>query len=623
MPPLVAAQRLSKAFGARTLFSSLSFGIERDERIGLIGPNGAGKSTLLTILAQETPPDDGTVIFQGGVSVGLVPQIPTFAEGATVRSVVLEGAQAHVSHGEDVAWEAELKTDEALAKLSLTTGGIGPDSLVSTLSGGQKKRVALARELVRQPDLLLLDEPTNHLDVESIVWLEELLARAPFATVTVTHDRLFLTRVATRILELDRRNPGGLLSVPGGFEKWLEAKDALLAAQESRESSLRNVLRRETEWLRRGPKARATKQKARIERAEALGEEIETIAERNVARTAKIDFTGAGRAPKRLLVAEGISKTYGERTLFSGLDLLLRPGSRIGLIGPNGCGKSTLLRVLLGSERPDTGTVTRADGVSVALFEQGRDSLDPDATVKETVCPDGDQVEYRGRFIHVRSWLDRFLFAPEQTEMKVSRLSGGEQSRLLVARLMLSPAQLLVLDEPTNDLDLATLNVLEESLSDFPGALLLVSHDRAFLDRATDSLLAFDPEGGSGVTSLAGLDQWERWRKERREDAQAAALAKVAKLAKGRDTKLESAPDAAAAVEKSGKRRLGYLEQRELGGIEPKILAAEERLEALKVECHRPEVVSDGPRLVALAREIEEAQAEVDRLYARWAALSG
>ncbi len=620
MPPLVAAQRLSKAFGARTLFSALSFGIERDERIGLIGPNGAGKSTLLTILAQETPPDDGTVIFQGGVSVGLVPQIPSFAEGATVRSVVLEGAQAHVSHGEDVAWEAELKTDEALAKLSLTTGGIGPDSLVATLSGGQKKRVALARELVRQPDLLLLDEPTNHLDVESIVWLEELLSRAPFATVTVTHDRLFLTRVATRILELDRRNPGGLLSVPGGFEKWLEAKEALLAAQESRESSLRNVLRRETEWLRRGPKARATKQKARIERAEALGEEIDTIAERNVARTAKIDFTGAGRAPKRLLVAEGISKGYGERTLFSGLDLLLRPGSRVGLIGPNGCGKSTLLRVLLGSERPDTGTVTRADGVSVALFEQGRDSLDPDATVKETVCPEGDQVEYRGRFIHVRSWLDRFLFAPEQAEMRVSRLSGGEQSRLLVARLMLSPAQLLVLDEPTNDLDLATLNVLEESLADFPGALLLVSHDRAFLDRATDSLLAFDPEGGSGVTALAGLEQWERWRKERRENAQAAAVSKVAK---GRDARREAAPDAAAPAERPGKRRLGYLEQRELGGIEPKILAAEERLEALKVECHRPEVVSDGPRLVALAREIDEAQTEVDRLYARWAELSG
>ncbi|HQN08327.1 MAG TPA: ATP-binding cassette domain-containing protein, partial [Thermoanaerobaculia bacterium] len=389
------------------------------------------------------------------------------------------------------------------------------------------------------------------------------------------------------------------------FPKWLEAKETLLAAQESREASLRNVLRRETEWLRRGPKARATKQKARIERAEALGEEIETLEERNVSRTATLDFAGAGRAPKRLLVAEGVSKAYGGRTLFAGLDLLLGPGSRVGLIGPNGCGKSTLLRVLLGAERPDAGKVTRADGLSVALFEQGRESLDPDATVKETICPEGDQVEYRGRFLHFRSWLDRFLFSQEQAEMKVSRLSGGEQARLLMARLMLRPAQLLVLDEPTNDLDLATLNVLEEALAEFPGALLLVTHDRAFLDRATDSLLAFDPEGGGGVTTLAGLDQWERWRKERRESTAKA-----------------SPKPAPAAPPKPAKRRLGYLEQRELDGMEARILEAEERLAARKAECERPDVVSDGPRLVALAREIEEAQAEVDRLYARWAELS-
>ena len=605
MPPLVAAQRLGKAFGARSLFNGLSFGIEAGERIGLIGPNGAGKSTLLSILAGESSPDEGGVVLQGGVSVGLVPQVPAFAEGATVRSVVLEGALAHVSHGEEVAWEAELKTDEALAKLSLTTGGIGPDSPVATLSGGQRKRVALARELVREPDLLLLDEPTNHLDVESISWLEELLSRAPFATVTVTHDRVFLTRVATRILELDRRNPGGLLSVPGGFPKWLEAKETLLAAQESREASLRNVLRRETEWLRRGPKARATKQKARIERAEALGEEIETLEERNVARTTRLDFAGAARAPKKLLVAEGISKACGGRTLFSGLDLRLGPGSRVGLIGANGCGKSTLLRVLLGTERPDSGAVVHADGLSVAVFEQGRESLDPEATVRETVCPEGDQVEYRGRYVHVRSWLDRFLFAQEQAEMKVARLSGGEQARLLMARLMLRPAQLLVLDEPTNDLDLATLNVLEEALAEFPGALLLVTHDRAFLDRATETLLAFDAAGG--VTALAGLDQWESWRKERRESAARSA------------TKAASTP----APARSAKRRLGYLEQRELDGMEPRILEAEERLAGLKAECERPEVVSDGPRLVALAREIEEAHAVVERLYARWAELSG
>ncbi len=606
---------MSKAFGARTLFSSLSFGIDTGERIGLIGPNGAGKSTLLSILAGETAPDDGTLATQNGLVIGFVAQVPRFSPGATVRETVLTAARAHRDHRHDeesdVAWKAEQKADEALSRLSLTSGGIGPGSFVADLSGGQKRRLALARELVRQPDLLLLDEPTNHLDVESIAWLEELLARAPFATVTVTHDRLFLQRVSTRILELDRRNPGGLLSVPGDFARFLEAKEALLAAQESRESSLRNTLRRETEWLKRGAKARTTKQQARIARAESLAGEALVLEGRNRDRTARLDFGMEGRSPKRLLVAKGIGKGYGGRPLFAGLDLAIGPGSRIGLIGPNGCGKSTLLRVLLGQERPDAGSVFRAENLAVASFEQGRESLDPEQTVVETVCPVGDQVDFRGRFLHVRSYLDRFLFTAEQAGMKVGRLSGGEQSRLLLARLMLRPANLLVLDEPTNDLDLATLNVLEESLEDFPGALLLVSHDRAFLDRATTQLLAFGTGGdGAGeIVKLAGLDQWESWRRESRGKAVSAPRKAAASP--------QSPPQRATP-----RRRLGYLEQRELEGFEPRILAAEERLAALREALEAPEVASDAPRLMALASEIAEAQAEVDGLYARWAELS-
>ncbi len=622
MPPLVSVHQLAKAFGSRTLFSGLSFGIEPGERIGLIGPNGAGKSTLLSILAGEVEPDAGTLAFQGGVTVGFVAQVPRFAPGATVLSAVMEGARAH---GDDHEWEAELRADEALAKLALRTGAVGPGSPVAELSGGQRKRVALARELVRQPDLLLLDEPTNHLDVESIVWLEELLARASFAAVTVTHDRLFLQNAATRIVELDRRNPGGLFSVAGGFSEWVEAKEQHLAGQESREASLRNTLRRETEWLKRGAKARSTKQQARIQRAEALAGEVETLEERNRQRTAALSFGAAGRGPKRLVVAEGIAKGYGGKLLFSGLDLTLGPGSRVGLIGPNGCGKSTLLRVLLRQERPDAGTVVHAEGLAISSFEQGRESLDPEATVIETVCPEGDHVEYRGRMLHVRSYLDRFLFTPEQAEVKVARLSGGEQSRLLLARLMLRPASLLVLDEPTNDLDLATLDVLEESLLDFPGALLLVSHDRAFLDRVTDRLLAFGPgeDGEAAVVPLAGLDQWESWRRETRGRAAAGDAKGRREAATGAGT--SGATDAQAGrpvLAPSGKRRLGYLEQRELLGIEPRILAAEERVRALEERLQAPDVVSDGPRLVALTAEIAEAQREVDRLYARWAELT-
>lgn len=322
----------------------------------------------------------------------------------------------------------------------------------------------------------------------------------------------------------------------------------------------------------------------------------------------RLDFGATGRSPKRLIEAKGIAKAYGERRLFSGVDLLIGPGTRIGLLGPNGCGKSTLLKVLLGKEAPDAGTVTASDLLAVATFEQGRESLDPDASVVDTVAPaGGDQVDYRGRFLHVRSYLDRFLFSSEQMEMKVGRLSGGEQSRLLLARLMLRPANLLVLDEPTNDLDLATLNVLEECLLDFPGAILLVTHDRYFLDRVTTQILAFgqDADGAPTLTALAGLDQWEAWRLEPKQKPVLRATG--------------AAPTGTAPARK---KRLSYKDQRDLDTLEPRISAVEERLAALRAACERPEVASDATRLLSLMADIGSAQAELDRLYARWAELS-
>ena len=608
---LLSAQGLTAAFGARPLFRDVSFTIEDGERIGLIGPNGAGKSTLLRILSGARSADDGTVSRRRGLRVALLDQVPQFADDATVGSAVDEGA-------------VDGSTREVLAKLSLAgrgrgdDDGIGPDTLVSSLSGGWKKRVALGRELARRPDLLLLDEPTNHLDVESIEWLEDLLARTDGpATLTVTHDRLFLQRVATRILELDRRNAGGLLSVAGDYIAYTRLKADNMHAQERREIVLRNTLRRETEWLQRGAAARSTKQQARIARAGTLADEVKELGTRNEVRTVGLEFQGADRHPKRLIEARGISKRYDGRTIFAGIDLLLGPRVRVGLLGPNGCGKSTLIRVLLGEEPPSEGTVLRADGLQVAYFQQSREALDPARSVANTLCPDGDFVSFRGARVHVRGYLERFLFQSEQADMPVGKLSGGEQSRLLLADLMLREAQLLVLDEPTNDLDLPTLAVLEESLTGFEGAVLLVTHDRYFLDQVATTILAFTQmspnapggPGGSmrGIVPFASFAQWEVWRAQQLEAEKAAAV-------RTRETGAGARP---------GRRKLSYAEQREYDAIEETLSRAEAALADATAESERPEHASDAGRLVELIAAVGTRQEEIDRLYARWAELEG
>lgn len=607
MAILVSAHQLTKSFAARPLFSGLTFSIESGERIGLIGPNGAGKSTLLKILASRSSPDGGTLSFQKGLKVGFLEQVPGFSAGATILSTILEGAP----DGEE--WERFGEAQEFISKFGLD--GFGPETPVSELSGGWKKRVALARELIRKPDLLLLDEPTNHLDVESILWLEELLSRAPFATLTITHDRAFLQHVGNRILELDPRHPGGLLSVQGDYATYLEVREQLIAAQEQREVVLKNTLRRETEWLRQGAKARTTKQQARIQRAAELEREVDDLSLRNQNRVARIDFQGADKSPKKLIEARAISKNYGEKKIFSNLNLLITPGTRIGLLGPNGVGKSTLIRVLVGTEDPTSGTVQRSEHLSVAYFEQNRDALAPTITVAKTLCPLGEYVDYRGTKIHIRSYLDRFLFTRQQMDMPVGKLSGGEQSRLLLARLMLTQANLLVLDEPTNDLDMATLAVLEECLTDFAGAVILVTHDRYFLDQVANKILAFSPlPGRQEILPFADLAQWEDWHATQVEEQN-----KSDKRAGKADKPAAEPASAASASQK--KRKLSYKDQRELDSMEATIHAAEERLAKAIRESALPENASNSILLTKLSKEMAEAQAEVDRLYARWAEL--
>jgi ATP-binding cassette subfamily F protein uup len=603
MAILFTARELGHAFASRALFNGISFTVGDGDRIGLIGPNGAGKSTLMRILAGQITPDNGEVARRAGLRVGYLSQSPTFPPGLTVH----EAVRAGLTSAEDDA-----RVDEILAKLDLNgdeaeASKHKPHSnkLVDELSGGWRKRVALARELVSDPDLLLLDEPTNHLDVESILWLEKLIAGASFATITVTHDRAFLQKVARRILELDRRNAGGLLDVNGDYATYLERKADAMAAQEQRENALRNTLRRETEWLRRGPKARTTKQEARIERAGDLSDEVKELATRNKTRSAEIEIASSGRRTKKLIDGQAIGKRYGDRVIFEPLDLAIGPGTRLALFGPNGCGKTTLLRTLIGKEEPTTGTVNRARDLVVQVFEQNRESLDPNVLVADAVSPGSDTVDFRGSQLHRFGYLERFLFQPHQMRMRVGSLSGGEQSRLLIARLMLRKADIMVLDEPTNDLDFATLAVLEEALLAFDGAVLLVSHDRFFVDRVATQILAFHTADGERgrTTQLADLYQWEAFHEEQTRSAGKSSASK------------------SAATGTTKRKKLSYKDQRDWETLEARILEAENKVAALETECASPAIASNGPRLIELTQTLNDTRAEIDRLYARWAEL--
>lgn len=589
MSILINAHQLSMSFGARPLFNSISFGIETGERIGLIGPNGAGKSTLLKIIAGRLNQDSGKLSSQKGLRLGFLEQVPQFNESLTILETIEEG--------NDGLYD-ENYTQTLLSKLNLT-----PDGKISKLSGGWKKRVALARELCRKPDLLLLDEPTNHLDVESIQLIEELLKRAPFASLCVTHDRAFLQNVSSRILELDPRNPNGLLSVNGDYADYLEVKEQMIASSEAQEVRLKNTLRREVEWLRQGAKARTTKQQARIKRAEALGDTVSDLSARNLNRKVSLDFQSAEKQPKKLIEAKGISKSYNGKRVVPELDLLITPQTRLGLLGPNGAGKSTLIRMLLGQEESDTGTIVRSDQLQAIYFEQNRESLDPNLTLKETVCPTGDSVIFRGSSVHVRGYLSRFLFTSEQMQMRVGRLSGGEQSRLLIARLMLEEANLLILDEPTNDLDVATLDVLEEVLRDFPGGVVLVTHDRFFLDQVSEQILAFvpNPKGPRDLVKFEGLSQWSEW----------ITKNKPAEVVHTRPINTQSQGQAGPK-----KKKISFKDQYELDHMEENIQKAEARLSFVETEKQGP-----GRSLADITTEMAMLHADIERMYARWAEL--
>lgn len=605
MAILLNAQGITLSYGTRPLFEKISLSLHSGERVGLIGPNGAGKSTLMKIMSGKLNPDQGVVSFQKGLRVGVLEQVPQFQGDKSILETVMEGAD------DPDDWEEMGRAQEILSKFEIMDdANQNPETKISLLSGGWKKKVALARELMRRPDLLLLDEPTNHLDLESILWLEEFLKDAPFAVCTITHDRAFLQNVAQRIIDLDRRNPNGIFSVAGDYLTFLQAKEDLLNAQERKETRLRNTLRRETEWLRRGPKARTTKQQARIERAGDLQDTVAELGYRNKNQKVQLDFQGAEKNPRKLLEATGISKSYGPRQIFPKTDIFIHPKSRLGIVGKNGCGKSTLIRVLLKSENPDTGEVFHSDQLQPLIFEQNRESLDPNTTLFRTLCPAGDHVDFQGVQVHVRGYLERFLFTPPQMEMQVRNLSGGEQSRLLIAKLMLQKGNLLVLDEPTNDLDIETLDVLQDVLTDFQGAVILITHDRYFMDQVAQSILAFPEEAKpKELLRFTGMYQWQAWYEVDRET-------------RARELKAASKKEREAQSQKhSVKKKLSFKDQLELDGMEANIRATEKKLQDLAQESGSPVVASNAKRLQEITKEMTQLQAEIDRLYARWAQL--
>jgi len=593
---LLSCESLGKSYGVKPLFTELSLGLCEGDHVGLIGPNGSGKSTLLKILAGLEEPDSGTCSVRRQLRIGYVPQEPSFADGHSVEDTL---ATVLLDEGLD-----PYEQGGCIARALSLGGFVRADQAVSTLSGGWRKRLAIARSLMLEPDVLLLDEPTNHLDVEGILWLEGLLQAEPHAFIVISHDRRFLEAVTTRIWELNRRYPNGLFEAKGRYSEFLEQRDAALQAQADYQASLANRVRREVEWLRRGPKARTTKAKARIDQAGRMIDELNALESRQSKGSAGIDFTASGRRSKKLIDVIGLRKSMGTQPIVSDLELQLGPGERIGLLGPNGSGKSTLLKLLAGTLTPDAGTITRADQLRIVTFEQHRESLDQQAPLRRALAPaGGDAVVYQDRSVHLVSWAKRFLFRPEQLDLPVSRLSGGEQARLLIARLMLQPADLLILDEPTNDLDIPTLDVLEDSLLEFAGALILVTHDRWLLDRVSTRLLALD---GAGCAEwFADYAQWE------------AAQGRNAR----EETTSQSLKEGSTPAGRPKRKGLSYNEQREWDQIEAKILEAEKQVAVCQAAANDPTIASSAADLQERYTALYTAQADVERLYARWAEL--
>ncbi len=593
MGVLVTCHAVSKHFGTRQLFDALSISFSDDERVGFLGPNGAGKTTFLKLLAGLEQADDGEVNRRRSARIGFLPQEDRFPDNATVASVLGNA----LADDPMEAYERETQVAIILSKF----GFENPDCAVAELSGGWRKRLALAREMIQQPDLLLMDEPTNHLDLEGIEWLKKMLLGVSFSFVAVSHDRYFLEDVTSRVVELNPVYSDGYFSVMGSYRTFLEKRVEFLDSQQTQQVTLANIVRREVAFLESKPKARRTKSKSRVDEAYRLKDELRDLSQRNERATVPgIEFDSTGRKSRKLLDAKGLSKTLGGRLLFSDVSLTLSPGVRVGLLGANGSGKTTLIRVLTGDLPPDSGSIELAEGLRVVVFDQKREELPQDVTLQWALAGDNENVEFRGRNIHISAWAKRFLFAVNQLDMPVGDLSGGEQARILIARLMLRPADILVLDEPTNDLDITSLDVLEDSLTGFTGAIVLVTHDRFMLERVCTEILGLDKTGRVG--RYVDCAQWQ------------AAQARIVRGEEGASARSKSTKKKGRVVEGG----LTASEKKDLRNMEATILEAEERADQCLKATEDPAVGSDHVEAQKRWEELESAKKKVETLYARW-----
>jgi ATP-binding cassette subfamily F protein uup len=599
---------ISKSYGDDTLFSDLSIDFKAGEQLGLIGNNGSGKSTLLKLIAGEALPDTGVISVQKNCRIVYLSQEDRLNPDHTVETVLFD-CLAQLPMDDK---EKHRRVNQALGK-----GGFADTTVqVKTLSGGWKKRLAITRSLCMDPNLLLLDEPTNHLDIHGILWLEQILKSALFSFIVVSHDRAFLENTCAGTLEIAKYYPKGYFKVQGGYRMFEQERNKFLAAQEKQQASMASKMRREDEWLRQGAKARSTKAKFRIDQAENLRQALEALRERN-RYTARVDmdFTGTGRQTRKLIQVHNLTKGYGQQPLFSGITFELGPGFCLGVVGVNGSGKSTFLSLLEKKLSPDQGTVKWADGLKIAVFDQNRTRLDPDSLLREALNPaGGDSVHYQEKSVHVVTWAKRFLFMPDQLDMPVGRLSGGEKARIVLANLMLQPADVLLLDEPTNDLDILSLEVLEQRIKEFPGAVVIVSHDRYLMDRVCHRMLFLDP------------DSPPEFYKNFSQIFSAATRKSPGSEKQGPAFRSEAKSGATSASKSVSETRTGpgsgltfsFKDKYELERMEETILEAEARVTELSARVQDPEIMADPIQMANICRDLEKAEARVQALYTRW-----